>query len=370
MTDGVGYALDLYSPAQHVALEIERAVPAALSVDQLIGDYKPTFSDLSRVRLHEGFEGDKEATRWVIERAIQDLIRRGTKGAEQLVAEESPAGVAYRFADGITFDDLYFHGRKLRRPAPDVHEKFHDPFNPLHGAYSEAFGIKTARLDPRHASRQELRESLLHFGWEPELPAIKDERGVVLVGHRRLELAAELRAEGHEIEDVFRTVVLGDGDAADAKRFRLAIVSNLGSKPFTQEERGGIAEYLYGERGWTQAQIAEALNVSQTTISVDLLATDKSTKRGRPRKLTPEKEQEMAAGYLDQGKTRNEVAKAAGVSHGLADLAIAKEKVKREMTVESVEPESTSPVVVYASKDDVEKVELVHTCPSCGHQFA
>ena len=76
------------------------------------------------------------------------------------------------------------------------------------------------------------------------------------------------------------------------------------------------------------------------------------------------------AGYLDQGKTRNEVAKAAGVSHGLADLAIAKEKVKREMTAESVEPDPTSPVVVYASKDDIETIELVHTCPSCGHQFA
>ena len=38
----------------------------------------------------------------------------------------------------------------------------------------------------------ELRDSLKNWGWLPQLPAIMDERGQVLVGNRRLRLASEL----------------------------------------------------------------------------------------------------------------------------------------------------------------------------------
>jgi hypothetical protein len=76
-----------------------------------------------------------------------------------------------------------------------------------------------------------------------EFPALVDENGVVLVGHRRLKIAEE---EG--IAPAIKNLNLGNGDLADAKRLRLAIVSNIGSKPMTKEDRKRIAEHLYGKR--------------------------------------------------------------------------------------------------------------------------
>jgi hypothetical protein len=111
----------------------------------------------------------------------------------------------------------------------------------------------------------ELRESLKQFGWVKEFPALADENGVVLVGHRRLKIAEE-----EKIEPVIKKLRLGKGDAADAKRLRLALVSNIGFKAMTAKDRGRIAEHLYGERKWTMARIAEALNVNEATVSRDL----------------------------------------------------------------------------------------------------
>jgi hypothetical protein len=55
------------------------------------------------------------------------------------------------------------------------------------------------------------------------------------------------------------------------------------------------SEYLYGDRDWSQTRIAEALSVSQKTISRDLelvtVTNSKKGRRGRPRgsKTTPKK---------------------------------------------------------------------------------
>ena len=42
-------------------------------------------------------------------------------------------------------------------------------------------------------------------------------------------------------------------DVADADRVRLVIISNIGAKPMSKQERQRIAESLYGERQWTHA---------------------------------------------------------------------------------------------------------------------
>jgi ParB-like chromosome segregation protein Spo0J len=127
----------------------------------------------------------------------------------------------------------------------------------------------------------ELRESLKTFGWRKELPAIKDEHGNVIVGNRRLRIARE---EG--INPVIMFIKFGD----DHEATKLAIASNLGSVALAPKDRARIAERLYGENGWTMTRIAAALNVSQATISSDLVnlsALDKlperAEKRGRPK---------------------------------------------------------------------------------------
>jgi hypothetical protein len=144
-------------------------------------------------------------------------------------------------------------------------------FNPKTGA----FAVNIRDID---GDDSELRESLKEFGWVKEFPALADENGVVLVGHRRLKIAEE-----EKIEPVIKKLAIGNGDASDAERLKLAIVSNIGSKPMTPEDRKRIAEHLYGKREWTMARIAEALNVAQSTITEDLrdLSTTDKSKRSK-----------------------------------------------------------------------------------------
>jgi hypothetical protein len=144
-------------------------------------------------------------------------------------------------------------------------------FDPKTGAF--AVNIRDTGGDD-----SELRESLKEFGWVKEFPALVDENGVVLVGHRRMKIAEE-----ENIEPAIKNLNLGKGNAADAKRLKLAIVSNIGSKPMTPEDRKRIAEHLYGKREWTMARIAEALNVGLKTISRDLEGFVSATKPDRPK---------------------------------------------------------------------------------------
>lgn len=134
-----------------------------------------------------------------------------------------------------------------------------DPFNPATGAFAR--NIRALVND----DLSELVESMRAHGWVSEFPALRDENGVVLVGNRRLKAAAIAG-----VEPVIKTLTLGSGSAADAQRLRLAIVSNIGARPLSKEDRQRIAEHLYGEREWTMQRIAAALNVTHKTISKDL----------------------------------------------------------------------------------------------------
>jgi ParB-like chromosome segregation protein Spo0J len=86
----------------------------------------------------------------------------------------------------------------------------------------------------------------------------------VLVGHRRLQFAEELK-----IKPVIKVLTFGSGDDADVERLRLALVSNIGGQPLTKKDRQHLAEYLYG-RGWTMERIGEGLGTTKGTISKDL----------------------------------------------------------------------------------------------------
>jgi hypothetical protein len=108
----------------------------------------------------------------------------------------------------------------------------------------------------------ELRASLQNAGWDANLPAIRDERGTVLVGNRRMRIAAELG-----IEPVVATVAFGDDEEG---RARLTWVSNIGSASLTPADRKRVAARLYLSENMTQAAIAKTLGVDQRTISRDL----------------------------------------------------------------------------------------------------
>jgi DNA-binding Lrp family transcriptional regulator len=190
----------------------------------------------------------------------------------------------------------------------------------------------------------ELRESMQTNGWINEFPALVDERGITLVGHRRIKIAKELG-----IAPVIKQLVIGDGDEADATRFRLAIVSNIGFKPMTKEDRQRIAEYLYGEREWTMQRIADALNVGKATIYRDLneLSHDETIKpaktasnpkgAGRPKGVKSSRKPSAQSEYRDKvielydaKVTLKEIAKQTGVSFRNVRDIIEKERIRRK----------------------------------------
>lgn len=208
----------------------------------------------------------------------------------------------------------------------------------------------------------ELRESL-KGGWNPELPAIKDEHGVLIVGHRRVKVA-----EGLGVEPVIKTVTFGDGPDGEAARIRLANVSNIGGAPMTAEDRKAQAVRLYdGGKGLTMDQIAPMLGVSEPTIHRDLkdvLTDERTPKRepktdslgrknsGRPkaapkpkpapapraRKNSDTAERRAAELVLDGGKSYKQAAAEAGLNgtEQVVKTAVAREEGRREAKADPV----------------------------------
>jgi hypothetical protein len=120
-------------------------------------------------------------------------------------------------------------------------------------------------FDAEQVDTRELRESLLTFGYVPQLPILVDEKGMILSGFQRERLCEQLRAEFPERTDLVPTrqvLTLGDGAEANASRLRIAIAANVGRRPLSTETKRRIAAYLYDEREWSYPQIAEALNIT------------------------------------------------------------------------------------------------------------
>lgn len=326
----VGYALDFISVIRHVATKLDEA-PDGMTVGGLATGYRGFPADLGRVRLHHHLKNDRAAIEFLIERAVRAL------GAQVRVESD-------RVFLAKPFDQLRYERRPIAR---DVQSKFRDPFNPLL-ADGFADNIRGNGRD----DTTELSGSLQTFGWLKEFPAIQDERGVTLVGHRRLKVAEELG-----IEPVVKTMVLGQGDEADAYRLRLAIASNLGSKPFSEADKKRIAEYLYGEKGWTMVRIGEAIMVSQQRVS-QLLATSNSRppgRAGRPKgstgrsKRTPENRDFVEANHVAFGGSMSgpEIQKSLGLSKGTFDQL--KGDVEAKLALEA-RPVAETPLAT--SRDD------------------
>jgi len=200
----------------------------------------------------------------------------------------------------------------------------------------------------------ELRESLKAFGWVPEFPALVDENEVVLVGNRRVKIAKELG-----IEPVFEMVNCGKGSEADARRFKLAIASNIGHQAMTAADRKRIAQHLYGQE-WTVRRIAEALSVGKSTVARDVedcpkVGQSKTASNpkgsGRPkgplkpgRRMNTKPDAEAAAkAVLDEGKSYAEMEATTGLSNTVLRSAIAREEGRREVLADpEVRPEDLS----------------------------
>jgi len=347
MVPAVDYALDMLTPVRHVAIALEGAAPAALSIDELTRTYRHSISgDVSRVKRHNGLTTDEDARAWIIRRAVATI-------SKWLTVEDGMV----RFANGYDFDDVRWDGKRLHRPGPDIHARLRDPFDHATGAFSANVRIDLGSLD-------ELRESMRSFGWLKEFPALVDERGVVLVGHRRLAVAKELG-----IEPVIKQLKLGDGDAADAERFKLAIGSNLGGRPLTPNDRKRLAQYLYEDQDWSQQRIAEALTVSQSQVQRDHseLPAKGNSRRGRPKgaKQTKNIERDREIVELrDLGVSAAEIAAQFGVVERTVHKVLRDESLRREALAEAPAPAPSPEPAEPAPTPEPDRV-----CPHCGQPW-
>jgi transcriptional regulator with XRE-family HTH domain len=170
----------------------------------------------------------------------------------------------------------------------------------------------------------ELRASL-KGGWDNELPAIKDENGLLLVGNRRMKIAEE-----EKIKPVIKVVKFGTGPEADAARRRLANVSNIGGALLSVHDRKRQAKQLY-ESDLTQAAIAHMLGVSQSTIRNDLADLVDSTKsKEQPKTATNPK----GSGRRKGGGKKPTAPPKAHPKHDLIVAAASEGKSQKEVAIE------------------------------------
>jgi ParB-like chromosome segregation protein Spo0J len=202
----------------------------------------------------------------------------------------------------------------------------------------------------------ELRASLKAAGWNKLLPAIKDEHGEVLVGHRRLKIAAE-----ENIDPVIEVHTFGSGPDADNDRMQLAIVSNTGAVPLTAQDRKRHAERMYSG-GMTMEAIGRVLGVATNTISLDLAnfpivgkskpAKSESNPKGagRPKgkpKTRAERapkaieREEKVAVLMDAGLPAAKIAEKVGLGVRAVNQAMEHVQIKREAEAE-IDPSTLS----------------------------
>lgn len=278
--------LNLGNAVQHVADTLDRAPRGALSglsVAELVKGYRhQPPQDFSRLRRFvDGLAemSDAELVEWMARRVLAELDQ-DNPGALEVID-----GDRYRLRDGIRLADLRWHGKGISPVnTGDDHLRLGDPFNQKKVRPSKARdtgpGMWVDDIRSGGAISKddltELRQSMEVNGWidDPVFDAVEDEHGVVLIGHRRLRVAAELgidprqgsRPEGH-----IRRVDCGRGDVGDIKRLQYAVVSNIGRRDLSKGDRQAIVKVLAGpEHDWTQMSIAEALGVSQMQISRDV----------------------------------------------------------------------------------------------------
>lgn len=317
-----GYALDLTGPVQHIAAELAKADPAAVSFTDLAAGYSHFAGDLSRVRRHEHLDNDAAATLWLMARAAAELTQNGKRGRTQLTVADGYVSLA----TGVSVEELRWRGNPVY-PPQNIHDVMDDPFNPMSGPLAV-----NVRKNTGKDNLDDLKESMRVAGWLPGHRAVKDARTyVTLSGHRRLKAAAELRAEGVDIPDQIEYVdfeVDGEGDRADIHRMDMARLSNWGFKRPTPEERQETALWLSEERGMTQQQVAATLGISQQTVSRDL--TKIVTQMGN--ELEPLITAATAA--IRRGLTQSQFGVERGMSNNSMVLAkafaVATDRIRRE----------------------------------------
>jgi hypothetical protein len=254
---GNGYALDLLSPIRHVATEMERAAPAALSIKDMAASYQHSIpGDLSRIRLHEGCTSDDDATHWLIGHAVEVLTFRGKGGQRQV--EQVDGG--YRLV--VNFDELRYDRRKLHRASDGGPEEerrtLRAVYNDLHAerpfhvtVIGTRGGAKETRLRLHplaHAIPQVGEKDFFELAADIKAHGVRNPitlfGGEVLDGRHRLAVASALSLPVRTVEF--------DGDETAARDE--VISQNVQRRHLTIAQRGLIARELYLPQAEAEAE--------------------------------------------------------------------------------------------------------------------
>jgi len=320
-----GYKLDLLSPVRHVATEMEKAAPAALSIEEMAATYRhPNPGDLTRVKMHEGRANDSEATTWLIHKAIDALRTRGQsgKGQAQIVGDTRSG---YRFAASVTFDDLRYDRKKLHRTGGNADEEerqalraVYSDLNAERPFYVTTVGPGGGKKDKRlwlhplaHAIPQVSEKEFFELAADIKRHGVRNPitifDGRVLDGRHRLAIAAALKAP-------LRTVDFS-GDATAARDE--VISQNVQRRHLTMAQRGLIVQELFlpqaeaeaktrqEEHGGTAPNTPRQLAQSESARAVDQaaaesngLASPRTLQRMAPVRDAPKTQERIRSGEI------------------------------------------------------------------------
>ncbi|WP_425045366.1 hypothetical protein [Primorskyibacter sp. S87] len=238
-----------YAPlaAGHVAECIAEAAGSPVSAVRIAQTYDYQLrSDLERVKTRFGFETAEDATLWIVQDTLSEMTGIDIDGD------------SVTLQPGKKVADLKYRGKQIDFPFNIGLEGGHRMFSP--NAYSRIQEARESNVD-------DLVESMRVDGWRPDSTVLKDkETGAVLSGNRRLAAVQKLAQEGIEIVPQVVELDLGEGDDADADRFRHWIRSNTDrGKDLTPSQRKRIAEHLR-KCGLSADVIGETLDLSPRRI--------------------------------------------------------------------------------------------------------
>lgn len=158
------YALEMSSPVRHLRTALDAAPSGAVSAQEIAQGYKhPIGGDYARLREHEFLKSEAEAKVWLMQEAARTM-------PDQLAID----GDTIALKPGLTPDDLRYQGVPIP-PVNDINVVFRDVFSPM-----KKFSVNIRAVD-KTDDMKELRELMKTFGWVEDLPAIQDERGVILM---------------------------------------------------------------------------------------------------------------------------------------------------------------------------------------------
>lgn len=388
MSNSNGYALDISQAVRHVATELDRAAPAALSARTIAATYGAEPGDISRVRdiEHGGRITDTEAVEWIITEAIGEL-------SDQV----KPDGDGYKLA--VPADDLRWDGKKVNLiiESNDRDREREQRAAVARVRQAQDPSSKGPRpIDQKHI--QALRDSIEEFGKHDKLfpVLISKKDGSILDGRHRLAVDPTWEpryVSGLDDDEAARIMLIGNRAKAWSKAEWEGLADTREAVGHQATKRERIKAALLEWPDLSHREIAKKLgDVHQTYVNricaevkhqSSLLCThgksgqgartDLADRQDKKTKRTPELEAEVL-GLIEAGLPvpRKELARKYDVGESVvqrtqtAMQAVHKDRQRQAEQQQSLPPESPpAPLPEQPQESHAHR----WVCVECGEPF-